>query len=284
MSAVRVLPLAAIRAEADIQPRFAMSASFIEEYAEAMAAGASFPPVVVFEDGDGNLWLADGFHRFNAHKVLGLVEIACDVRAGARRDAIEHSVGANATHGLRRTNLDKRRAVETLLALWTAEERTFTTREIADSCGVSHQTVWRVQNPQAVTKLQPTFAVSGADAMFDTARNGSAAIPPASSTWAPSAAELLARTTVGDLVAAGIEVPPFEGPSAESRAFTDVVLLSHVTRFDPAALAAGLTPRDAEINGPTLRRFGEWMLAVADALTALPRLRLLEGRADGREP
>lgn len=41
---------------------------------------------------------------------------AADIRQGTRRDAVLFSVGANASHGLRRTNEDKRRAVTVLLS------------------------------------------------------------------------------------------------------------------------------------------------------------------------
>jgi hypothetical protein len=38
-----------------------------------------------------------------------------DVRPGSRRDAVLYSCGANAAHGLQRTNADKELAVRTLL-------------------------------------------------------------------------------------------------------------------------------------------------------------------------
>jgi hypothetical protein len=73
-----------------------------------------FSPVLVFCDGS-DYWLADGFHRLAGRQSLELPAIAVDIRQGARRDAILYSVGANAYHGLRRTNADKRRAVLMLL-------------------------------------------------------------------------------------------------------------------------------------------------------------------------
>jgi ParB-like chromosome segregation protein Spo0J len=93
-----------IRAETDITQA--------QGYAEDMAAGAVFPPIVVFFDG-AEFWLADGFHRLIAAEELGLVEISADVREGDRRDAILFAVGANAAHGLKRTNRDKCHAVMT---------------------------------------------------------------------------------------------------------------------------------------------------------------------------
>jgi hypothetical protein len=72
------------------------------------------PPVTAFHDGT-DYWLADGFHRYHATKQICRDEIDAEIKQGTRRDAVLYSVGANATHGLRRTNADKRRAVETLL-------------------------------------------------------------------------------------------------------------------------------------------------------------------------
>ena len=61
------------------------------------------------------------------------------MRTGTLRDAVLFSVGANAAHGLRRTNADKRRAVETLLA--DAEWSAWSDREIARRCCVHHDMV-----------------------------------------------------------------------------------------------------------------------------------------------
>lgn len=123
-----------IRMDGGTQPRADINDAVVHEYAEAMTAGAIFPPVVVFHDGTDH-WLADGFHRVRAALYLGNATIDADVRQGTRRDAILHSVGANSEHGLRRTNDDKRRAVELLLA--DPEWSRWSDRRIAIQCGVS---------------------------------------------------------------------------------------------------------------------------------------------------
>jgi len=61
------------------------------------------------------------------------------VKQGTERDAILYSVGANATHGMRRTNADKRRAVMRLLE--DEEWGKWSDGEIARRCGVTRQTV-----------------------------------------------------------------------------------------------------------------------------------------------
>ena len=137
------LPLDAIRRDGGTQPRDHVSIEVAREYAEAMADGATFPPVTVFYDGT-EYWLADGFHRAEACGLLDVTEIDADVRQGTRRDAILFSVGANAAHGYRRSNMDKRRAVVTLLN--DPEWAQWSDREIARRCYVG---------PSLVNTLRP---------------------------------------------------------------------------------------------------------------------------------
>lgn len=137
-SVVQNLKLEQIRTDGGTQPRTALNESTVADYAEAITDGAKLPPVVVFHDG-ADYWLADGFHRFFAVKKIGGYDIDADVRSGTKRDAVLYSVGANASHGLRRTNEDKRKAVMTLLE--DAEWAKWSDREIARQCHVSPHTV-----------------------------------------------------------------------------------------------------------------------------------------------
>lgn len=134
ISASSAVDLSLIRTDGGTQSRAQLYSQVVAEYIDALAGGASFPPVVVFFDGT-EYWLADGFHRHAAHAGIGLAEIAAEVRQGTRRDAILYSVGANSSHGLRRTNDDKRRAVMVLLN--DAEWAGWSNREIARLCSVS---------------------------------------------------------------------------------------------------------------------------------------------------
>lgn len=142
------LELRLIRTDGGTQPRAAIDTAIVQSYAEDMANGAAFPPLVVFHDGV-DYWLADGFHRFFAGKGCGLAEIDCDVRQGTVRDAVLFSVGANASHGLRRTNEDKRRAVLTLLN--DPEWAGWSDSNIARQCIVSPHTVAKLRPAPAVT-------------------------------------------------------------------------------------------------------------------------------------
>jgi len=131
-----------IRVDRDTQSRVALNEVTVADYAEAIKSGATLPAVVVFFDKVDH-WLADGFHRFHAYREAGLESIPADIRPGSKRDAVLFSVSANAEHGLRRTNEDKRRAVQLLLE--DAEWSKWSNREIADRCSVSHNFVSEVR-------------------------------------------------------------------------------------------------------------------------------------------
>ncbi len=132
-----------IRADEACQLRAAGSAAAVAEYAAALAEGATFPPVTVFLDDEGVHWLADGFHRLEAHKQAGRETINADVREGDRRDAMLHAAGANASHGLRRTREDKRQAIAALLN--DPEWRQWSDREIARRTATDHKTVGKLR-------------------------------------------------------------------------------------------------------------------------------------------
>ena len=123
-----------IHVDGGTQMRAAPNMETVAEYATAYADGAQFPPLVVFYDGV-SYWLGDGFHRIAAYERQGATKAPCEVRSGTRRDAVLYAAGANADHGLRRTNADKRRAVETLLH--DGEWVEWSNREIARRCRVS---------------------------------------------------------------------------------------------------------------------------------------------------
>lgn len=134
------IDISQIRVNGGTQSRAGINLEVVADYAELVKSGTVFPPVIVFFDG-WEYWLADGFHRYEAYAKAGIYKIPADIRQGSQRDAILFSVGANASHGLRRTRDDKRRAVLTLLN--DPEWSQWSDREIARQCGVSHEFVRR---------------------------------------------------------------------------------------------------------------------------------------------
>lgn len=124
-----------IRIDGGTQPRAKLDQSVIDDYADCID---QLPPGSGVYDGI-SYWLTDGFHRYFARKKRGLDDMDLIVTEGTQRDAVLHSLSANADNGLRRSNDDKRKAVRVMLAdkEWSA----WSSREIAKHCRVSHQFV-----------------------------------------------------------------------------------------------------------------------------------------------
>ena len=158
------LPINDISLDGGTQPRAELMQHVIDDYAEAWGGGAIFPPVVVYHDG-ANHWLADGYHRVLSAQKAGLATVPADIRQGSQRDAILYSVGANSDHGVRRTNADKRRAVDRLLN--DEEWGKWSSREIAKQCAVSEFMVRSIRGPSAI-ESQIDAAVA---AMSDTEKD-----------------------------------------------------------------------------------------------------------------
>lgn len=125
-----------IRIDGGTQSRAAINDAVVAEYAEALTNGAILPPVKLFFDGVDH-WLADGFHRFHAHRKIGALEIDADEQNGTQSDAKLFSYGANQSHGLRRTNEDKKKSVLGMLA----DFGDWSDNRIAKHVGVDNKTV-----------------------------------------------------------------------------------------------------------------------------------------------
>lgn len=128
---------------ADIQIRAKLDASTVGEYANQMQEGIAFPPIVVFQDGN-EYYLADGYHRVEAARQCGFLDIDAIVEQGTARDAVWYALGANKAHGLRLSRADVRRAIE--LALQEFPDRS--SRDIAKQIGCDHKTVEAARKTQ----------------------------------------------------------------------------------------------------------------------------------------
>ena len=124
----------------ELQTRAKNNDEVIQEYAEQMKDGVSFPNVKVFrEKKNATPYLVDGFHRTAAILHNGGDTIEADIIYGDRVAALTYALKANAEHGLRRTNADKRHALE---LAWRERKLLFiegnpTSRQLAAICGVS---------------------------------------------------------------------------------------------------------------------------------------------------
>lgn len=137
-----LIEISSITIDPNLQTRFSLNASAVADYQAAIEAAQSMPGVTIFYDGKRS-YLADGFHRLQAYKQAGRDHIPANIHQGSRRDAFLYALSANATHGLRRSPEDKRRAVQ--MALDDLELNELSDRELAKVCGVSHTFVANVR-------------------------------------------------------------------------------------------------------------------------------------------
>ena len=133
-----------IRTDGGVQSRERINDEYVGELAELIKSGRRLPPAEVYNDGR-EIWMADGFHRLLAHTRAGKRSIRCNVHKGTKADAVWASCGANEELGLRRTNADKRRAVE----LARGARSNLTERAIAEHVGVSHTLVQQMHHQLA---------------------------------------------------------------------------------------------------------------------------------------
>jgi hypothetical protein len=131
-----------IEVDASLQIRVRMNEPVLQEYAALMMEGISFPPVILFDDGSKK-YLVDGFHRLYAAKRIGRDRIQAEIQSGSKHAGFLYSLRANATHGLQRSNEDKRHGVLKLLEDFEYSDKS--DREIAELCAVSHTFVGKLR-------------------------------------------------------------------------------------------------------------------------------------------
>jgi transposase-like protein len=225
------------------QPREHIDIWVVSEYAEAMERGETFPPVVAF--GTTNAaYLADGWHRVDAvmHRegwddedADHTVEIEVDLRPGGLDEAIWHAASANATHGLRRSNADKRRAVE--LALHARAD--LSNVDIARHCGVDEKTVRSVRAAlEQASEIPKVTERRGADGkVYSTEKIGAR---PSTAAPEPVVVGDVTGEIADELEASGA----FERVEDEKRArrarSIRLTLLEIVSTYPPGVLAEGL--------------------------------------------
>ena len=149
----------------NLQTRAALNEDTVQDYADAMERGDRFPAVTVFTDG-AEYYLADGFHRVEALRRIGKRAVVAELQEGDFKAALLYALKANSTHGLRRTNADKRHALE---MAWNAREELFggepSNALLAEPCGVSYKTVQRFTGATGMDKVHtceaPTRAEQG---------------------------------------------------------------------------------------------------------------------------
>ncbi len=153
----------------EYQCREKMNKEVVAEYYENIKRGAEYPAVTVYRGKYGCL-LTDGFHTCAALEKLGREEVIANIYEGTERDALLAATGANQTHGLPRSNADKRRAVKKLLA--HEEFAQWSERRIAKHVGVSNAFVNKLRKELTVNGEQSTIRTGADGRTIDTANIG----------------------------------------------------------------------------------------------------------------
>lgn len=201
------VPVEDIHPDERCQARATIDHDVIAEYADAYRAKTKLPPLDVYRVA-GKLMLVDGYHRFAALRVAGetfaRVEVVGD---GSIDDAVWYATSVNAQHGLRRSNADKRRAVE--IALKSAIGSEQSSRTIADHVGVSDFLVREMR-----TEMERASAVRESRTLTDSLGRQQPAKKPRRG--AVSGAVSSAKASGSDRVASHIEydedAPPDVAP------------------------------------------------------------------------
>ncbi|MBE7467689.1 MAG: ParB N-terminal domain-containing protein [Anaerolineales bacterium] len=97
-----------------IQSRAIINYSLVDEYAKMMSDGTAFDPVEGIQDGEGHIYIWDGYHRGEAAKRAG-IRLRVRIKPGTKTDAEWLALSANQKHGLRRSKKDKYRIVPLLI-------------------------------------------------------------------------------------------------------------------------------------------------------------------------
>ena len=198
-----------IRIDGGTQARVELNMDTVAEYTAFLKEDDAndLPAARVYFDGT-NKWLADGFHRHFAYTAAGRASMPTDIRTGTQRDAILYACGANAEHGLKRTNEDKRKAVGTLLA--DPEWSKMGDREIGRLCKVDHKSVGAWRNPPKVVPPAPIPKPEK--------KTGGAAAGGTETSGTPTGAGTPPAGEIPTGTGTQAETPPVDGAAAESEA------------------------------------------------------------------
>lgn len=135
----RVMPgvrLGLVVVSPDWQPRAALNVEHMRDLVAALVAGAKLPPLDVVDMGGDGFALVDGYHRHAAYLAHGTHDVDLRIMATGDRDTARWwSLAANRSHGLKRTNAEKRAAVRH--ALEHAFAGDMSNDDLAAHCGVS---------------------------------------------------------------------------------------------------------------------------------------------------
>jgi hypothetical protein len=140
------------------------------EYCAAYKRKVSMPRAVLFEVEQGHFLIADGLHRITAMLTAGTTSATFDVFQGTYQDCLQFALKANLSHGLRRSNADKRAGVIAALSSF----RELSNVQIAELSAVGDDLVREVRKELEADNLIPqTDKRTGADGKrYDSKKTG----------------------------------------------------------------------------------------------------------------
>lgn len=104
----KTVDISAVVLDATLYPRTQVNMTRVEQLVDAVRAGAELPPIVCTPD----LRVLDGWHRYEAWKRLGMMEVPVAIRkVASEAEAFAVAVELNVTHGLPLQRYDQRRIV-----------------------------------------------------------------------------------------------------------------------------------------------------------------------------
>jgi hypothetical protein len=155
-----MIDLSEITTDGETQARLKINQETVNHYAGLLSDGVEFDAVVVFSDGKKK-YLADGFHRYFAHRQNGLLQIEAVTIKGSLRDAQWFAFGSN-VHGLPFTKEERHANIRRCLL--DAEWGKLSDRELAAHLNTSRSQVLRVrQAMEGEGKLEKTKMVRVSD-------------------------------------------------------------------------------------------------------------------------
>jgi hypothetical protein len=128
--------------------------AYVSELVVAVKDDKLTAPVVVFRDDGGTLRLADGHARVEASRRAGKTTVRARVFKGGLHEAFVHALGANATHGTRRSSADLHNAVKA--ALVEPKMLDWSNVQIAGACGCSDHFVGKVRKALETSSIAPS--------------------------------------------------------------------------------------------------------------------------------
>jgi ParB-like chromosome segregation protein Spo0J/phage terminase Nu1 subunit (DNA packaging protein) len=141
-----MIAVAALEVSNKVRVREQLNEPAIADYAEhyAAAGAEALPPLHVFREAGCQRWIiADGRHRHEAAQRAGLTELPCFVHEGDEVAALDHALGTNITHGVRRTDGDLAAMIRAVLETPELKNKYRTDERLADKLGVSTKTIQR---------------------------------------------------------------------------------------------------------------------------------------------